>query len=105
MKKKIHDNRLYIEKRFKKRCEDIKVRYIGCFPESGQTFPNSYKHHFEQFTKILLKELIQTVKKQNIEYFKQKARDLISDKDPDGLNMTTAKMLIECLGMKVEEFI
>jgi len=27
---------------------------------------------------------------------------LIKDKDPDGLNITTAKMLIEDLGMKIE---
>ena len=45
------------------------------------------------------------MKKQNIEYFKEKARDLIQDKDPDGINMTTAKMLIKELGMKVDDFI
>ena len=49
MKKKIFDMKCYIEKRFKKRCEDIKVRYIGCFPEPGQNFPNSYKQHYDQF--------------------------------------------------------
>ena len=34
-----------------------------------------------------MKELIQTVKIQNIKYFKQKAIDLIENKDADGLNL------------------
>lgn len=50
MKKKIFDIKLYIEKRFKQRCEDLKIKYIGCFQESsGPNFPNSYKNYFEQF--------------------------------------------------------
>ena len=103
MKKKIFDMKCYIEKRFKKRCEEVKVRYIGCFPEPGQTFPNSYKQHYDIFQKNLLKELIQIVKKQNVEYFKQKARDLMTEKDPDGLNAVTAKMLADSLKINLKD--
>ena len=44
------------------------------------------------------------MKKQNTDYFKQKARELISDKDVEGLNQEAAKMLIASLGLKFEEF-
>ena len=47
MKKKIFDMKCYIEKRFKKRCEELRIKYLGCFPDQGQS--NSYKNHFEQF--------------------------------------------------------
>ena len=103
MKKKIFDMKCYIEKRFKKRCEELKIRYLGCFPDPGQTYPNSYKQHYEQFQKNLLKELIATVKKQNVEYFKQKARDLLTEKDPDGLNLVTARMLADSLKINLKD--
>jgi len=61
MKKKVFDMKCIIEKKFKKRCEELKIKYVGCFAEPGQTFTATYKHHFEQFLTELLKQLVQTV--------------------------------------------
>ena len=49
MKKKIFDMKCEIEKRFKKRCEELKIKFIGCFPQPGLSFSQTYKNHFEQF--------------------------------------------------------
>ena len=49
MKKKIYDMRLEIERRFKKRCEERKIKFIGCFPAKGESFPPAYQREFNQF--------------------------------------------------------
>ena len=51
----------------------------------------------------MLKELVATVKKQNVDYFKQKARDLLVEKDPDGLNQVTARMLADSLKINLKD--
>jgi len=43
MKKKIFDMKCEIEKRFRKRCEELKIKYLGCFPAVGATFTTAYK--------------------------------------------------------------
>lgn len=47
MKKKIFDMKCEIEKRFKKRCEDLKIKFLGCFPANGQSFHAAYERHFD----------------------------------------------------------
>jgi len=105
MKKKIFDMKSILEKKFKKRCEELKIKYVGCFPEPGQSFSPSYKQHFEQFQNSLLKKLVEKVKEQNLNYFKQKARDLLAEKDPDGLHFEAAKMLIKSIDLRLQDFV
>ena len=51
MKKKIFDMKCEIEKRFKERCAELRIKYVGCFPSPGVTFTATYKQHFETFKK------------------------------------------------------
>ena len=69
MKKKITDMTFEIEHRFKKKCEDSKIKYVGCPIDSTQSFTNSYKDFYSKFEKNLLDTLIATVKVQNQVYF------------------------------------
>ena len=69
MKKKITDMTFEIEHRFKKKCEDSKIKYVGCPIDSTQTFTNTYKDFYSKFEKNLLETLIATVKVQNQVYF------------------------------------
>ena len=69
MKKKITDMTFEIEHRFKKKCEDSKIKYVGCPIDSNQTFTNSYRDFYSKFEKNLLETLIATVKVQNQVYF------------------------------------
>lgn len=62
MKKKITDMTFEIEHRFKKKCEDSKLKYIGCPIDQSGTYSNSYKDFYFKFEKNLLDSLINTVK-------------------------------------------
>lgn len=105
MKKKITDMLFEIEHRFKKKCDEIKVKYVGCPLDSTQTFTNTYKEVYYKFEKNLLDNLISTVKVQNQVYFQQRARDLLLEKDPDGINLQTAKMLLKDLGLNIHDIL
>ena len=47
MKKRMFDMKKDLESRFKAECEKSNVKFIGVFPEKGETFPSTYKKFYE----------------------------------------------------------
>ena len=81
MKKKITDMTFEIEQRFKKKCEEAKIKYVGCPIDQLSSFSKSYEEFYKKFERGLLEALKDTVKHQNQVYFQQRARDLLLETD------------------------
>ena len=57
MKKKITDMTFEIEQRFKKKCEESKIKYVGCPIDQAGVFSKSYEDFYKKFEKSMLNYL------------------------------------------------
>jgi hypothetical protein len=65
----------------------------------------SYQKHVDEIETDLMMDKINSVKSHNKVYFESKARELLERRKDDNLSLATAKLLVQSLNLKMENFI
>jgi len=105
MKKKIPEMNKEYELFLKETLSHKGVVFLGSSLSTLANCPVSYQKIVDEIERELLIDKINAVKTSNKVYFESKARDLMDRRKEDNLSYPTAKLLVQSLNMKMENFL